>query len=93
MTDFIVDNDLLLIFGMITTMAALAVITIELINFLPRFMLSVVNRMKNKTLADDPDTLILSNSFDNVLDTKLESNLDVKKSLNENDLFKRFRKS
>lgn len=91
--EFIVDNDLLIIFGLITAMGALAVIIIELINFLPSLMVSILNRMRNKTLANDSDSLTLNSSFDNVLDTNLESTLGTRKPLNENDLYKRFKKS
>lgn len=92
LTEFIADNDLLILFGLITGMGALAVIIIELINFLPSLMVSILNRMRNKTLANESDSLTLNSSFDNVLDPKLETTLGTTKTLNENDLYKRFKK-
>lgn len=92
LTEFIAENDLLILFGLITGMGALAVIIIELINFLPSLMVSILNRMRNKTLANEPDSLTLNSSFDNVLEPKLESTLGTTKTLNENDLYKRFKK-
>lgn len=92
LTEFIAQNDLLILFGLITGMGALAVIIIELINFLPSLMVSVLNRMRNKTLANESDSLTLNSSFDNLLDPKLETTLGTTKTLNENDLYKRFKK-
>ncbi|MEK5149199.1 hypothetical protein MKX53_19630 [Psychrobacillus sp. FSL K6-4615] len=87
--DFIVDNDLLMIFGSITLMGAIAVIIIELINFIPDFMASILNRMRNKTLSDEADSLSVT-EWNNGLEPNLETSLDTKKGLNENDFFKRF---
>lgn len=89
--EFVQDNDLLMLFGAITLMAALSVIIYELINFIPSFMLSVVNKMKNKTLSDEGDSLE-QNYFDTSLEQdngKLNSLIDNVSSLNKSDWFTR----
>lgn len=89
MLEFITDNDILLLFAMMTAVTALAVIIVELINFIPDLMLSVLNRMRNKTLAHEADSLTAMD-YRTSLDPGLETELDKKKTLSESDLFKRF---
>jgi hypothetical protein len=93
MTEFmLVDNDVVTLFAMITAVSALALIIVELVNFIPDLMLNVLNRMRNKTLAHEQETLLSSLEYKNSLDpVNMESSLDKAKSLTESDLFKRFK--
>lgn len=91
--EMLVDNDMVMLVGMITATAALALIICELVNFIPDLMLNVLNRMRNKTLSHEADSLADSLEYKNSLDPlNMDSKLDLGKALTENDLFKRFKK-
>lgn len=91
--EMLVANDFLMLIGMVTGVAALAVIIVELINFIPSLMVSVLDRMRNKTLAHEADLLTSSLDYRNTLNSAdMDTSLDKTKSLTESDLFKRFKK-
>lgn len=90
MIELVTDNDVLVLFGQITIMAALALIIVEIINFLPDLMLSVLNRMRNKSMSELPDTLNDVQMKDSLDQKNMDTKMDKIKTLSESDLFKRF---